>query len=113
MPDHLTNEKKKYITADVARFGSDLAVIGVWEDWELIEVHEFEISKTTEIQNCIKALQKKHSIPKDQCIADADGVGGFLKGINMNDVLKGAAAILILSGALYIAAKSFQLLATK
>lgn len=74
--DHQTNEKKKYITADVARFGSDLAVIGVWEDWELIEVHEFEISKTTEIQNCIKALQKKHSIPKDQCIADADGVGG-------------------------------------
>jgi len=74
--DHLTNENKKYITADVARFGSDLAVIGVWEDWELIEVHEFEISKTTEIQNCIKALQKKHSIPKDHCIADADGVGG-------------------------------------
>jgi hypothetical protein len=74
--DHLTNENKKYITADVARFGSDLAVIGVWEDWELIEVHEFEISKTTEIQTCIKALQKKHSIPKDQCIADADGVGG-------------------------------------
>ncbi len=74
--DHLTNEKKKYITADVARFGSDKAVIGVWEDWELIEVYEFEISKTTEIQTCIKSLQKKHSIPKDQCIADADGVGG-------------------------------------
>ncbi|KAA0126463.1 phage portal protein [Chryseobacterium sp. SN22] len=74
--DHLVNEKKKYITADVARFGSDLAVIGVWEDWELIEVHEFEISKTTEIQACIKALQQKHGIPKDQCIADADGVGG-------------------------------------
>lgn len=74
--DHLTNKPQKYITADVARFGSDLAVIGVWDDWELIEVHEFEISKTTEIQNCIKALQKKYSIPKSNCIADADGVGG-------------------------------------
>ncbi len=74
--DHLTFERKKYITADVARFGSDKAVIGVWEDWNLIEVQEFEISKTTEIQACIKALQQKHSIPKDQCIADADGVGG-------------------------------------
>ena len=73
--DHLTFERKKYITADVARFGSDKAVIGVWEDWNLIEVQEFEISKTTEIQACIKALQQKHSIPKDQCIADADGVG--------------------------------------
>ncbi|KPU84446.1 phage portal protein [Elizabethkingia miricola] len=74
--DHLTNKPQKYITADVARFGSDLAVIGVWDDWELIEVHEFEISKTTEIQNCIKALQKKYYIPKSNCIADADGVGG-------------------------------------
>lgn len=74
--DHLTNKPQKYITADVARFGSDLAVVGVWDDWELIEVHEFEISKTTEIQNCIKALQKKFSIPKSNCIADADGVGG-------------------------------------
>ena len=74
--DHLTFERKKYITADVARFGSDKAVIGVWEDWNLIEVQEFEISKTTEIQTCIKALQRKYSIPKDQCIADADGVGG-------------------------------------
>lgn len=74
--DHLTNGNLKYITADVARFGSDKAVIGVWHDWELIEVYEFDKSKTTDIQNCIKALQKKHGIPKDQCIADADGVGG-------------------------------------
>jgi hypothetical protein len=36
------------------------------------------------------------------------GVGGFLKGIKMNDVLKGAAAILVLSGALFVAAKAFQ-----
>jgi hypothetical protein len=36
------------------------------------------------------------------------GIGGFLKGIKMNDVLKGAAAILILSAALFVAAKAFQ-----
>lgn len=74
--DHLTNRPEKYISADVARFGSDIASIGVWHDWDLIEVHDFEISKTTEIQACIKAMQKKHNIPKDMCIADADGVGG-------------------------------------
>ena len=39
-------------------------------------MQEFEISKTTEIQACIKALRQKHWIPKDQCLADADGVGG-------------------------------------
>ena len=74
--DHLTHENKYYITADVARFGSDKAVIGVWKGWDLIEVFEFEVSKTTEIQSCIRALQKKYSIPKDQCVVDGDGVGG-------------------------------------
>lgn len=74
--DHLIKQDVKYITCDVARFGSDLATVGVWEDWDLIEVHEFEISKTTEIQTCIKSLQIKHQIPKSNCVADADGVGG-------------------------------------
>ena len=73
---HIEKGKEKYITADVARFGSDKAVIGVWEDWELIEVYEFEISKTTEIQSCIQTLQSKYNIPKSNCVVDADGVGG-------------------------------------
>src|SRR5690606_5725479 len=57
---HITKNKEKYITADVARFGSDLAAIGVWEDWDLVEVHEFSISKTTEIQSCIQSMQSKY-----------------------------------------------------
>ena len=67
---------KKYITADVARFGSDIARIGVWEDWDLIERICFDISKTTEIQAAIEVLRAKHQIPKSNCIADEDGVGG-------------------------------------
>ncbi len=67
---------KKYITADIARFGSDKAVIGVWDGWNLIEVYVLEISKTTEIQALILHLRKKHQIPKSQCVADDDGVGG-------------------------------------
>lgn len=74
--DHIAKSNKYYITADVARFGSDKAVIGVWLDWELFEVHEFDISSTVEIQNCIKALRTKYHVPKSHCIADADGVGG-------------------------------------
>ncbi len=35
-----------------------------------------EISKTTEIQHLINTLRIKHQIPKSQCIADEDGVGG-------------------------------------
>lgn len=74
--DHISKSKEKYITADVARFGSDKAVIGVWEDWDLMEVYEFEISKTTEIQACIQSLRTKYNIPKSNVIVDADGVGG-------------------------------------
>lgn len=66
----------KYITADIARFGSDKARIGVWEGWRLIEHVSFDISKTTDIQKTITHLRQKHRIPKRQAIADEDGVGG-------------------------------------
>ena len=67
---------RTYITADVARLGSDKAVIGVWRGWRLIEVITFDISKTTEQQDAINQLRRKYQIPKNRCIADADGVGG-------------------------------------
>lgn len=74
--DHLQSNGKNYITADIARFGSDKAVIGVWDDWDLTEIVEFDKSKTTEIQSAIEALRVRYTIPKHHCIADEDGVGG-------------------------------------
>lgn len=74
--DHVQKTGKKYITADVARFGSDKARIAVWDGWVVIEVHVFNVSKTTEIQTCINAMRDKYGIPKHMCIADEDGVGG-------------------------------------
>jgi hypothetical protein len=74
--DHVKGEEQKYITADIARLGSDYARIGVWEGWKLIEIVSFELSKTTEIQAAIEALRFKHGIAKHYCIADEDGVGG-------------------------------------
>jgi hypothetical protein len=44
--------------------------------------------------------------------AAGGGAGGFMKGINTTDMIKGAAAILILSAALFVAAKAFQEFAT-
>lgn len=73
--DHVTGGKK-YLTADIARLGSDKAIIGVWYGFNLIEVHVFDVSRTTEIQAAIEALRVKHGIPKKNCIADEDGVGG-------------------------------------
>ncbi len=73
--DHVSGGVK-YITADIARMGSDKALIGVWSGWRLIERVSYDVSKTTEIQTTINTLRQKHAIPKRNCIADEDGVGG-------------------------------------
>lgn len=74
--DHLPQDNTMYLTADIARFGSDLCVIGVWRGWELIEIYTLATSATTEIQALINTLRMKYNIPKGNCIADEDGVGG-------------------------------------
>ncbi len=73
---HVKKTGKKYITVDVARFGSDIARICVWDDWVVIEQIPYPISATTQISTTILALRTKHQIPNHQCIADEDGVGG-------------------------------------
>lgn len=67
---------EKYLTADIARYGSDVARIAVWDGWDIIEYRCFATSATTEIQVAIEHLRKKHNIPRWRCIADEDGVGG-------------------------------------
>jgi len=64
------------LTCDVARFGSDKAVIMVWLGWICVEMLSFNISKTTDIEHSIMLLRRKYKIPKNRCIGDADGVGG-------------------------------------
>lgn len=65
-----------YITADVARMGSDKAIIWAWRGWEAIELIEFDTSKTTDIQQAITTLKTKYKVPNSNIIADEDGVGG-------------------------------------
>lgn len=67
---------EKYLTADIARYGSDVARIAVWDGWDIIDYRCFAISATTEIQTAIEHLRKKHNIPRWRCLADEDGVGG-------------------------------------
>jgi phage terminase large subunit len=73
---NVKKQGKKYITADIARMGSDKAIIAVWDGWTVIEFVIYEVSKTTEIQTAIHALRSKHGIPLHHIIADEDGVGG-------------------------------------
>lgn len=68
----------KYITADVARQGSDKAVIMVWEGMRVIEIKSYGKSKINEIGDVITELKNKYSIPNSNIVADEDGVGGGL-----------------------------------
>jgi phage terminase large subunit len=78
--DIFTNEfvedGEYYITADIARFGKDKSITGLWRGWRLIAIYVLEKKKTTEVAAFIKALAGKHRIPMSRVICDEDGVGG-------------------------------------
>ena len=74
--DHIEKDRKTYITADVARQGSDLAVIGAWKGWELCEIITYDKSMTQDIVHAINFFREKYKVPKTRAIGDGDGVGG-------------------------------------
>jgi len=67
---------EKRIVADIARFGSDRAIITVWDGMRLIEYITFAISSTLIIKDAINALKTKHKIGSSNILVDEDGVGG-------------------------------------
>lgn len=69
---------EKYVTADVARLGSDKMVIGLWEGWRLMLIKSFEKQRLTESHTYIDSLRKEHNVPLGNVICDEDGVGGGL-----------------------------------
>jgi len=66
----------RYITADIARYGSDKAIIMVWYGFVIVDVAVFDTSSMVDIQNTINSMRSKHGIPARNCIADEDGIGG-------------------------------------
>jgi len=67
---------RTYITADIARHGSDKAVIMAWSGWVIKEVITYDYSSIPDIVHSIKYLRNKYKVPKTRAIADADGIGG-------------------------------------
>lgn len=75
--DHISpNHNDKKIICDVARFGSDKAIITVWFGLVIVEYLTFDISATTDIQRSIQALRVKYKVPASSVLVDEDGVGG-------------------------------------
>lgn len=78
--DIFTNEfvvgGRKYITADVARFGSDKAVVMVWDGLRVIEIVTFVKQRTTKLADEIEKIRLRYGVPLSHVVVDEDGVGG-------------------------------------
>lgn len=67
---------KKYISADVARFGSDKTVIALWDGYRLIKLIILIKKPTTWVAREIASLANENGVPMSNIIIDEDGVGG-------------------------------------
>jgi phage terminase large subunit len=63
------------ITCDVARFGSDSTVIGIWSGHRVSLLRYSKLS-VSEVAQKIKDLQRQYQVSNSNTIADEDGVGG-------------------------------------
>src|SRR5690606_28504002 len=67
---------ERFITGDIARFGRDKTVIGVWDGFRLIKVIEYGKNSVTEAALKIQELAEFYSVPMSNVVVDEDGVGG-------------------------------------
>jgi hypothetical protein len=65
----------RYISCDVARFGSDSTVIGIWDGFR-VKLHQYNGKSVVEVAEIIKRFQAEFQIPNSQVVVDSDGVGG-------------------------------------
>lgn len=83
---HLPTAKynNHYISCDVARKGSDKAIIKLWEGFDVIHTETYDISLVNEIVDYINELKATYKINNKNVVVDGDGVGGgvvdYLKG---------------------------------
>ena len=70
---------EKYISCDVARFGSDRTVIMLWQGLHLTNIQTLLKSSVNDVVESIKKLQQEHQVNLRNIIVDEDGVGGGVK----------------------------------
>mgnify|MGYP003627981015 FL=1 len=72
-------EGDKYITCDVARFGSDKTVIMYWQGLHIRYIRTILKSAINDVVDEIKKLQQENQVNLTNIIVDEDGVGGGVK----------------------------------
>lgn len=68
-------EGQKFLTCDVARFGNDKTVIGVWDGWK-VKLYGFKGLSVQQTADKLREIGVINSIGISNTIADEDGVGG-------------------------------------
>jgi len=69
----------KYISCDVARFGSDKTIIMYWEGLHIRKIQTILKSAVNEVVDEVRKLQQEYQVPLHNIIIDEDGVGGGAK----------------------------------
>ena len=64
-----------YITCDVARFGGDSTVIGIWSGFR-VRLYQFNGKSVVEVAELVKNFATEHKVPTSNIVCDEDGVGG-------------------------------------
>jgi len=67
---------KRYLSADIARYGHDKTVISLWKGFECYKMITYEKQGLDVTSEKIKELLAKEHIPYSNCVIDDDGVGG-------------------------------------
>lgn len=66
---------QKYITADIARFGRDNTVIGLWDGWR-VKLYTYKGLSVVQTTAKIFEFQQNYNINSFNTVVDSDGVGG-------------------------------------
>jgi phage terminase large subunit len=69
----------KYISADIARFGKDNTVIGIWDGLRCERIEILSKSSIVDTSKRIKEIMNQNSIQTSRVIVDEDGVGGGVR----------------------------------
>ena len=73
---NLPTKHENYISCDVARFGSDLTAIIIWNGLFMAKIVTFKKSSTTQVAEALQILAHEYKVPRSNIIIDEDGVGG-------------------------------------
>ena len=70
---------QKYISCDVARFGSDKTIIMYWDGLHIKKIKTILKSAINEVVEEVRKIQQDNQVPLRNIIIDEDGVGGGAK----------------------------------